>query len=91
MKTYIVRWFDGGTPSYKEIEASGLPEAKHKAFQILCNNSGDRLISDVEVFERRFTFGCNGEHNPKPNRCNSEYAPRDYYTGMKIRKGGATV
>jgi hypothetical protein len=90
MKHYIVRWYDvtSGKEHIKDITAIDLPAAKHKAFQMLCDNSGDNLVDDVSVYEYRYTFRCKGEPNPKPNGCNRAFAKRDYYTGMKIRRGG---
>lgn len=90
MKRYAVRWHNTsiGMEFIQDIEAVDLPAAKHKAFQMLCDQSGDNLIDDVSVYEHRYTFRCKGEPNPKPNGCNRAFAKRDYYTGMKIRRGG---
>lgn len=88
MKRYIVSWYNQsiGMRFIQDITADNLPDAKHKAFQMLCDQSGDRLIDDVEVYEHRYVFRCKGEPNPKPNGCNDTLAERDYYTGMKIRR-----
>lgn len=90
MKRYAVKWYDvaTGTHFIQDIEAEDLPAAKHKAFQMLCDRSGDHLIDDVAVYEHRYTFRCKGEPNPKPTSCNKSFARRDYYTGMRIRRGG---
>jgi len=90
VKTYLVKWYDVscGKQHIKIITAEDLPAAKHKAFQMLCDGSGDTLIDDVEVYEHRYTFRCKGEANPRPNGCTRAFAKRDYYTGMKIRRRG---
>lgn len=90
MKRYTVKWYNSaiGMQFIQDIEAVDLPAAKHKAFQMLCDQSGDNLIDDVEIYEHRYTFHCKGEPNPKPNGCNRAFAKRDYYTGMRIRRGG---
>lgn len=87
MKTYLVRWYDYYRWNTELIEAESLPEAKHKAFQMMCNNAGDSIY-DVEVYEQRYVLKCQGECNPKPNGAVQEFAKRDYFTGMKIRRGG---
>lgn len=90
MKRYTFRWVDVATGGWfiRDIEARDLPAAKHKAFQTVCDLSGDNLVGDVEIFEHRYTFECKGEPNPKPTGSNKAFAKRDYYTGMKIRRGG---
>lgn len=90
MRNYIARWYDVscGKEHIRDIEAEDLPAAKHKAFQIFCDNNGSRLIDNVEVYEHRYTFQCKGESNPCPNSGSTEFAQRDYYTGMKIRRRG---
>lgn len=89
MKRYTVRWYDTarGLKFIQDIEAEDLPAAKHKAFQMLCDMSGDNLIGDVEVYEHRYTFHCKGEPNSKPNGCNRAFAKRDYYTGEDTERG----
>lgn len=84
-KNYIAVWYDLGL-QIKKIEARNLPEAKHKAFQMICDSSGDKLISNIDVYEFRYSFKCHGEINPKGGL--KEFAHRDYYTGMKIRRNG---
>lgn len=90
MKQYLVRWYDeeAGGYEHKTIEAVDLPAAKHKAFQLFCDNSGYNLNSDVEIYEFRYEFKCKGETNPRPHSTGRAFAKRDYFTGMKIRRGG---
>ena len=90
MKEYLAMWYDvaAGKLHTHEFTANDLPSAKHKAFQMLCDSCGDRLSGNVAVYERRYMFECAGESNPRPNGDAREFATRDYYTGMKIRRGG---
>ena len=89
-KVYMAVWYDvsRGQLHNDRLEAESLPEAKHKAFQKYCDSSGDRLIANLEIFEKRYEFECKGEINPKPGRDITAFAPRDYYTGMRIKRGG---
>lgn len=90
MKKYIILLQERGkdNPTIKTVSADGLPEAKHKAFRMLCDSSGDVLDADVEVYELRNTIRCSGEYNPNPSRAYCSLAPRDYCTGIQVKRSG---
>lgn len=88
-KRYLTMWYDPVCCKTVTdvVEAENLPEAKHKAFQRMCDLCGDS-IHKLTIYEERYVFDCDGERNPKPTAAFTEFAKRDYYTGMKIRRGG---
>lgn len=83
MGSYMVTWRDAGGEHKHNITADGLVDAKHIAFRMLCDASGDKLVDNVAVYEQRYEFNCKGEFNPKGvfGKCTQ----RDYATGAKTK------
>jgi hypothetical protein len=83
MKEYLAYWYDYHTEVYRTIHANTLTEAKHKAFQMMCDSAGDHIYS-VTVYEKKSVCECQGELNPHPLSCCSAYSGREYTTGRRI-------
>ena len=82
MKTYLLIMDAFPFSANTEIEAENYTEAKLKAFQWACDNSGDRLY-DVKIYEVKGTLELDGELNPSPTSAMYFGANLDYNTGKK--------
>lgn len=85
MKKYLLIMDSFPFSANTEIEAENYTEAKLKAFQWACDNSGDRLCN-IKIYETKGTLELEGELNPSPASAMYFGANLDYDTGKKRTK-----